>query len=171
MGQIRNSSDVLLGGHFWGVNSEFCVTFIIQIRFCDIRKNIPKAMEWGWAPHLYWKCSFCGFFCMASLIPGIFALYCVFSSVDSFYSGWRLWVCALLTLQKWSALRPQGGNVWGFWGQTFFEQGAAIRAEQRWRQTQQSFFPACSASLSPHIITRLKHLIILWKSQSSKSNI
>ena len=43
-----------------------------------------------------------------------FSLYRMFSSVDSFYSGWRLWVCALLTLQKWSALRPQGGNVWAF---------------------------------------------------------
>ena len=52
------------------------------------------------------------------------------------------------------------------WRQTFFEQPSE---EPRSRQTRQSFFPACSASLCPHIITGLKHLIIPQKSRFSKT--
>ena len=54
------------------------------------------------------------------------------------------------------------------WRQTFFEQPSE---EPRSRQTRQSFFPACSASLCPHIITGLKHLIIPQKSQFLKTLI
>ena len=63
-----------------------------------------------------------------------FPLLTVFALVDNSEFA-RCW------LFKSGRRPPQGGNVWGFCpnvGQTFFE-------ESRSRQTQQSFFHACSA--------------------------
>ena len=65
---------------------------------------------------------------------GVFPLLTVFALVDNSEFA-RCW------LFKSGRRPPLGGNVWGFCpnvGQTFFE-------ESRSRQTQQSFFHACSA--------------------------
>ena len=44
---IRNSKILVLGDHFWGVNSYFCANFIIKIASVILGKTPPKAMEWG----------------------------------------------------------------------------------------------------------------------------
>ena len=71
---------------------------------------------------------------LLSVVCGVFPLLTVFALVDNSEFA-RCW------LFKSGRRPPLGGNVWGFCpnvGQTFFE-------ESRSRQTQQSFFHACSA--------------------------
>ena len=65
---------LVLSDHFGGVNSDFCVNFINQNSFCDIRENTPKSYGMGLSPPLppYGKIpQFCDFFLgMASLNLG-----------------------------------------------------------------------------------------------------
>ena len=83
------------------------------------------------------------------------SLWCV-SSVDSFCSRWwQLWVCALLTLQKWSAASP-GRKCLRFLpkrGDKLFS-----RSRVQDKHSKVSSMPA-ALYLGPHIITGQQQLL------------
>ena len=84
------------------------------------------------------------------------SLWCV-SSVDSFCSRWQLWVCALLTLQKWSAASP-GRKCLRFLpkrGDKLFS-----RSRVQDKHSKVSSMPA-ALYLGPHIITGQQQLFII----------